>query len=908
MTGVGKWIGLVLLTGVLFFGYRWMSRGETVDFNTQIKPLLNKHCIGCHGGVKKSGGVSFLFEEEAKSTSTAGKRIIAPGSPGKSEVIARITHADPDKRMPLDGAPLQAEEIELLTRWIRQGAKWGTHWAYIFPEKSEPPKVEKALGSTDGIANSWIKNDVDKFILDKLIQAGLQPAPQADCATLIRRLSLDLTGLPPTENMVADYCKDPSEERYLALVDTLLHSPRYGEHWTAMWLDLARYADSRGFEKDSHREIWKYRDWVIKAFNDDMPYDQFTIEQLAGDLLPDPTPEQYTATAFHRNTTNNDEGGTDNEEYRVQSILDRVNTTWAVWQATTMNCVQCHSHPYDPIVMEDFYKSYDFFNQTRDEDTFTEAPIYRWFPDTVQTDIQAIKDFIKQSKPDKERYYHDLLHFSEPKVHPHHFDFVKNSAHEDTKILAVYNDGYAVLKGFDPGNHNQLMLHLQGMDPGLLEIKSGNLDGPVMAQLESDKRIPWGHISIPVNAHPGKTDLYFTYKGKDEKSRKAGINWFVFYDQLTDDPLINEKFHRTLNSRSQSVPVMLDGQGQFHRETKVFERGNWLVHGATVTGGVPGSFPPLEVEAPNRLDFAKWLVSKENPLTARVMVNRLWEQLFGMGIVETSEDFGTQGSTPSHPELLDWLAVRFQADFSWSVKNILREMVSSAAYRQAAVADALKIEKDPYNRLLSRGPRVRLSAEAIRDQALAVSSLLSDSLFGASVMPYQPEGIWKVVYSGDQWRLSEGKNRYRRAVYTYWRRTSPYPSLIAFDSPSREFCVIRRIRTNTPLQALVTMNDPVYFEAAQVLAKEMVKFEDPEKAVDWAYQKLLFKPIDQSKITVLTKLYRETLEQIAQDPEALRQLESHPYVEEQALNDSPTAAYAVVANAMMNLDEFLTKE
>lgn len=730
-----------------------------VDFNLHVRPIINNKCIFCHGGVKKSSNLSFLFREEALMVNKSGKRAIIPGDAANSEMIIRVNSNDPEERMPLDHEPLSAEEIEILTKWIDQGAEWKDHWAFLPPE---PQSISEAKNQ------DWGLNPIDQFILAKLEEENLLPSQEADKNTLIRRASLDITGVPPTIEEVNAFLADESPNAYEKLVDRLLDKPAYGERWTAMWLDLARYADTKGYEADRHREIWKYRDWLIDAFNLDKPFDQFTIEQLAGDLLPSATKDQIIATAFHRNTMNNDEGGTDNEEFRVAAVLDRVNTTWEVWQGLTFSCVQCHSHPYDPIRHEEYYEFFSFFNNTADADLPSEEPI--------------VEVYTKE---------------------------------EEQKI--------AEIRAWIDANVSQ--------SPRQLAYKKEQLD------------------SIKPSTHPVMKEL--------EEGEK--------------------------------------------RETYVFVKGNWLDKGEKVGNGVPESLPPLK-NPENRLSMAKWLVSGENPLTARVTVNRFWGQLFGRGLVETQEDFGSQGFAPSHPALLDWLALNFQNEEEWSMKALVRLMVTSATYKQSSKVSPEKLEKDPQNYLLSRASRTRLGAEQIRDQALAVSGLLSEKMYGPSVMPYQPEGVWQVVYNGGNWKSSEGKNAHRRAIYTYWRRTSPYPSMMSFDSPSREFCVSRRINTNTPLQALITLNDPVYIEAANALAEASIKRSvNPEEQIKYAFQKALCRVPTEVEIGVLETLYQEVA-----DIAVVSEKVSNEVVSENGeLLKTPMA---VVANAIMNLDEFVTRQ
>ncbi|PHN08095.1 hypothetical protein CRP01_03105 [Flavilitoribacter nigricans DSM 23189 = NBRC 102662] len=923
---------ILCIVGIIAL-YVLMPSSSGVDYSSEVKPLLNKKCIACHGGVKKSGGISFLFRDEMITEGESGHIAVVPGKPGKSEVIRRITHQDPEVRMPPDGDPLTPEEIDILTRWIEGGAQWGEHWAYESIEKPELPPYPVSAGNTESNTDQWGHNGIDQFVISRLVQEGLYPNESADCASLIRRLSLDLIGLPPAPDLVDQYCANPGEEQYQAVIDTLLNDPAFGEHWASHWLDLARYADTKGFERDAHREIWHYRDWLIRAFNQDMHYDQFTVEQLAGDLLPNPTADQYTATAFHRNSMSNDEGGTDNEEYRVQAIIDRVNTTWGVWLGTTMNCVQCHSHPYDPIRHEDFYTSYAFFNNSRDEDTHHDSPRFRYYqgPDSLQLD--SIRNFIRElpgideaQRERTEASIVQLLHTTEPKVHPHYFEFLENSAHGDTKTLVMYPEGLVKLPNFLIGQDSLLLISFGGVpDGGTLTIRRDKRDGPLVSEIALSKEYRGRQVFFPVKPQPHAADLYFSYTPAPDQGGNLSIGWMVFYqppyDNFSD---LQPSLTDILNTRGvKSVPVMMEGEGKYQRTTRVFERGNWLVHGDTVQPDVPGVFAESADEPmQDRLDLAQWIVSPQNPLTARVTVNRFWEQLFGRGIVETSEDFGSQGSVPSHPKLLDYLAYEFMHTQQWSVKALLRQIASSATYRQASDVSSSKLEKDPYNILLSRGPRVRLSAEQVRDQTLAVSGLLSKKMYGPPVMPPQPDGIWSVVYNGAQWVPSTGEDRYRRAVYTYWRRTSPYPSMVSFDAPSREFCVVRRIRTNTPLQALVALNDPVFLEAAQAMARSGSQTSDSvDENIQTIFQKAIFRVPTGSELQQLEQVYEDALADYQDDQQAARDLltpqdqllfnsvpQETPPPDCAEKDCAELAAMTVVANVILNLDAFITKE
>ena len=641
-----------------------------------------------------------LDSHEAATGQDGGYAGLVAGDSGASRMLTRVTaETNP---MPPTGDRLTPAEIETLRQWIDAGAEYQRHWAFDRPVTPQLPDV---------INESWPKNPLDHFVLAKLEARGLAPSGEANRYTLARRLSLDLTGLPPKPESVDAFVADQSADAYERFVAGLLNSSAYGERWASVWLDLARYADSMGYEKDTLRTIWPYRDWVVRALNDNMPFDEFTVEQLAGDLLPEPTDDQFIATGFHRNTMNNTEGGTDDEEFRDEAVKDRIATTGQVWMGLTVGCAQCHSHKYDPISHEEYYSLYAFFNQTEDADT-----------------------------------------------------------NDDSPKLTV--------------------------------------------------------------------------------------------------------------SEGVTTPILRELPAENQRETFVHKSGNFRNLGQRVTAGVPAAFHSLPEGAPaNRLDLARWITSDENPLTARVTVNRLWARLFGNGIVTTEEDFGTQGEPPTHPQLLDWLATEFVRS-GWDVKAMLTTMVTSSTYRQTSNVTPDRLEADPDNTLLSRGPRFRLSAEMLRDQALAASGLLSAKIGGPPVMPWQPEGIWQVVYSSKQWETSPGEDRYRRALYTLWRRTSPYPAMTTFDAPSGETCTIRRIRTNTPLQALVTLNDPTLMEAAQHLAKRSANLGESTAAerLDHIFRHVLARPPSDQESKRLLDLHDAAAGELRRDRENALKLAHYDHV------------------------------
>lgn len=745
-----------------------------VDFTREVRPLLASNCFACHGRdeKKRQAGLRLDSREDA-----VGHKAIVPGKPDASLLVQRVSASGALQMPPVGaGKRLTPQEIALLRQWIQQGAVYKPHWAFVAPQRPALPKVKQTR---------WARNGIDAFILARLEQEGLTPAPPADRYTLLRRVSLDLIGLPPTPQEVDDFLRDTSPNAYEKVVDRLLASSHYGEKWARVWMDLARYADSAGYGSDPLRpNIWPYRDWVIQAFNRNLPYDQFTVEQIAGDLLPNPTQEQVIATAFHRNTMTNTEGGTDDEEFRVAAVKDRAITTAQVWMGVTMGCAQCHSHKYDPISQKEFYRFFAFFNQTEDNDQPDEQP-------TLPLPTE-----------------------------------------EQTRRIAVLKSEIATLTeavATSPARKAEL----EAKQKELAAIQPVAL--PVMRELPPDKR----------------------------------------------------------------------------RTSHVLTLSNFLLPGEEVQPGVPAAFNPLPPGAPpNRLVVARWLVSRQNPLTARVAVNRFWAQIFGTGIVETEEDFGTQGALPTHPELLDWLAVEFM-DSRWNVKALLKKIVLSATYRQSSRTTPLLLEKDPRDRLLARFPRRRLDAEMVRDQALALSGLLSQKIGGPSVFPPQPAGLWQAAFNGDRtWPTSTGEDRYRRGLYTFWRRTVPYPSMATFDAPSREVCTIRRLPTNTPLQALVTLNDPVYLEMAQALGRRITREggNSLEAHVQFALRLATAHPPKPEQVQTLLGLYEKELAYYRAHAEDAKKLATDPLGPlPNGLDAAEQAAWTVVANVLLNLDGVLTK-
>jgi hypothetical protein len=932
-----------VLAGVL--GVVALRGEDAVDFNDEVRPILNGRCISCHGGVKRSAGFGVLFREDALVAGESGRPGIVPGDADASEMIRRITHADPSERMPKEGDPLSEAEIRTLRRWIDQGAEWGEHWAYRKPEAPTLPEVAD---------EAWAAGPIDRFVLARLEDEELAPSPAADCHSLMRRVSLDLVGLPPAPEEADAFCASPTPEAYAAVVDRLLASPRYGEHWASMWLDLARYADTKGYEKDQHRDIWPYRDWVIRALNQDMPFDRFTLEQLAGDLLPGATDEQILATAYHRNTMTNDEDGTDDEEFRIAAVIDRVNTTMEVWQGTTMGCVQCHSHPYDPFRHEEYYRLFAFFNNTADGDRKDDSPLLPLYGGEQRQRIAELLAGLEGGGGNGAAPRIDRLFFPLGKIPAAEYSAADSIISTGDYVAALDAWGWVRYDDFPLEGVGEIALGYSG-NSGRVELRLEGPGGPLIGAADvppsAPRRPPGGlalepTLRVPITPTPGRRPLVLVLI--EDGARQLRVTSLAPQPAPQGSPTAEhpaggaiglEELRRQVAEvpTDAHVPVLRELPADRRRVTRVFERGNWMVHGDSVEPGVPGTLPPLPADAPrDRRGLATWLTSRDNPLTARVTVNRLWARLFGTGLVATVSDFGTQGEPPSHPALLDWMAVRLMDEHAWSLKGMLREMVLSSTYRQSSRVTPELLERDPGNRLLARGPRLRLTAEQVRDQALAVAGLLSDSMYGPGVMPPQPPGVWNSPYNAREWRTSEGEDRYRRAVYTYWKRTAPYPSMIAFDAPSREVCVAQRGPTNTPLQALVTLNDPVYVEAAQALARRMSQrgggVSDQIRA---GYRWALQRDPDAATLARLVAVHESAAASYRADADLLRDAvtpyrpydapaDSSGYVSARPGSDDAepeheifavppedsvgVAALTTVATVIMNLDGFLTRD
>ena len=901
-----KWLLVALVFITCLTIYFLAFRPAPVDYNTQIKPIINKKCISCHGGVKAKGGFSLLFREEALAVTKSGKPAIIPGEPDESEFMRRITISDPEDRMPFKHDPLSEEEIALFRRWIKEGVQWGLHWAYA-------PVKEEAVPSLN---DKWVRNDIDKFILEKLQEEKISPTTEAAPEILRRRLALDIVGLPITDTLIPNFPSLLTNDNYEKAIDELLASPRFGEKWASMWLDLSRYADTRGYEADRGRTIWRYRDWVIDAFNNDKPYDVFLKEQMAGDLLPDPTDAQYIATAFHRNAMTNDEGGTDNEEFRTSAVMDRINTTWTGILGTSFSCVQCHSHPYDPFKHEDYYKFMAFFNNTRDEDTEAEYPLLRTFKSEDSATLVQVKDWLRSEvSEEKSKEYFRFIKTWQPTVNSLLCDQYKNAALVSSWYAGLRKDGSCRLKNAPLQNSSELMFRYVNWKPGgVWSIRLDSINGQILKTIPlASSNGNWKIETVSIPQVKGHRDLYFVYTNPQLKSfEETGIlfEWFRFTEPFPgkgkngyDSAYV--RYQRLLNaSPVVTTPILMENPAPQKRTTQVFERGNWLVKGAEVKPGIPALLTIEDKQVNDRKEFGEWLTNKQNPLTARVFVNRVWEQIFGYGIVETLEDFGSQGMNPTHRELLDHLAWKFMNEDGWSVKKLIKRIVLSATYRQSSIASKELLQKDPYNKLYARGPRMRLSAEQIRDQALAISGILSTKMYGPGIMPYQPDGIWNSPYNGAQWIKSSGEDQYRRAVYIYWKRSAAYPSNVTFDAASRQLCIARRIRTNTPLQALTLMNDPAYLDLARQFAYSLLdKGGNTDQQIKNAYKIATGREAKKETIETLVKLHKAALRSFESDKE--RTCEMIGIMNER--NNPTTAAMVVVTNAIMNLDEVVMK-
>ncbi len=1009
----------LLLLGVLWITPGSAAQEQDVDFEKDVWPVFQSQCISCHGPDAHEGQLRLDARAIAFKGGTTGSGIVSK-KPDASEIYLRLVSDQPGKRMPAESDPLSPEQIELVRRWIEQGANWPDgigsdaveverHWSYVPPIRPMLPEVQHT---------QWPQNSLDYFILRKLEEHDLRSSAPAGKERLIRRLYLDLLGYPPTVEQVAALVKDDAPDAYDKLVDDLLASPQYGIRWARPWLDLARYADSNGYQADQYRNVWPYRDWVINALNRDMPFDQFTIEQIAGDLLDNPTREQQIATGFHRLTTLNVEGGTDPELSRLNQVFDRVNTTATVWLGTTMECSQCHNHKYDPFSQKEYYELLAYFNNTPLEVNGASSAfnfygptidVERSFADQrkwaglneQRAEKQTALDAI-QAKID-EGYGAWVKSIVESQVDATQW-FVMDAANplsakgatlrilEDQSVLSTGEnpdkDVYQIefrtdqqritgiklealthpdLPGTGPGRYTaerpnfvlqEFTLHhgerqLELTD-GIADYSQPNFD--VNKAVDGDEGTAWAIASEFFKPHQAefllaqpleseepvtlKATFVMNYGGsrvlgrirlsamtgsrptskvpqrmvklasKQERNEKEEKELHDFY--LSRQPEY-QKAKKTLAAvekdltalRAPTALVMQEMEQP--RKTHMLIRGEYKNHGELVSPGIPSILHslPADERGANRLNLAEWLVSRENPLVARVTVNRWWAEFFGRGIVATEEDFGSQGEWPTHPQLLDWLAVELMEN-DWSMKHIHRLIVTSATYRQDSSIREQLLEVDPTNKLLARMPRLRMSAEGIRDTLLQISGLLELQMGGEPVYPPQPAGIWRHVgRNAPKYKTSTETNRYRRGIYVIWRRSAPYPSFTVFDAPDRTSCVVNRSRTNTPLQALTLLNDPMYWEMTKALARHVEKSHpgDLRQQIVYAFTRTVSRHPSEREIDILAELYEETVERLIERPADLAELVGH----EDKSASAESGAWYYLSNVLLNLDETITR-
>ena len=977
-----------------------LSAEEPVDFSRDIRPILSDRCFKCHGFDDETREADLgLHTFDFATEDLGGYQAIKPGDAGASEIMARMMTDDPDDVMPPASANkprLSPEELDLFRRWIEQGANYEKHWAFENPVQADPPKVADSAAT--------VRNPIDQFVLARLAEENLSPSPEADPHTLIRRLSLDLIGLPPTPEEADAFAKAyaaDSEAAYAAAVERLLASKQYGERWARKWLDLARYADTNGYEKDRPRSIWPYRDWVIDALNADMPYDRFSIEQLAGDMLPDATVDQRIATGFHRNTMLNEEGGIDPLEFRFYAMVDRVATTGTVWLGLTTGCAQCHTHKYDPITHVDYYAMMALLNNADEpaiavpdpevaaKQAAAEKQIAKaeaeligkiditsydnWLaeqkaraatwtalePTKLESNLPRLEhegdgivfasgDFTKrdvftltydlsgiekpitalrlEALPDERlpangpgaAYYEGRsgdFFLSEVKAIAGEKPIAFSGASHDFGKIAIGSGNANAENVYDgngstgwstatgEGKPHELVLHLaQPIDP----TKAGNLEVELLFERHFVAALAKFRIATTTATHPVAARALppiDPLTASDQELRLA-------YARTAPEMAEARKPLQALENRKPEFPttlVMLERPADNPRPTHLHHRGEYLKAEQVVAPAVPKVFPPLPEGAPaNRLSFAKWLVDpKRNPLVARVAVNRAWHAFFGNGLVTTSGDFGLQSELPSHPELLDWLAVEF-VNRGWSMKELHRLIVTSATYRQDSSVSPELLQRDPTNTLLARGPRFRLDAEIVRDSALAASDLLTEKLGGPSVFPPQPASVAAAAYGNTKWDVSKGEDRYRRSLYTFSKRTAPFAAYLTFDGPTGEACIAQREVSNTPLQALTLMNDEMFTEAAVALADSTLSGlghnpVESEKVAAEIFRRILTREPDQSELTDLVNYYESQLARLKSGELAPEKISG------QEAATPAQAAWAMVARVILNLDEAVTK-
>ncbi|MGI9429489.1 MAG: PSD1 and planctomycete cytochrome C domain-containing protein [Bythopirellula sp.] len=977
----------------------------TVQYNRDVRPILSKNCFACHGLDEASREAGLRLDRRASAVSTldSGAKAIVPGELGASELIARIQSRDSDLQMPPPDSnkQLTAAEVEVLTRWIDEGADYELHWSLTQPQKTPIPQIPS---SDTQLA------PIDAFIRARLQQEDLPPAPEANKRALIRRLSLDLIGLPPTPQEVRAFVEDGRPDSYERLVDRLLDSPHYGERMALVWLDAARYADTHGYHIDSHRVMWPWRDWVIKAYNENLSFKDFTIWQIAGDLLPDATVEQQVASGFNRNHGINYEGGAIPEEYLVEYVVDRANTTGSVWMGLTLGCARCHDHKYDPITQEEYFKFFAFFNtideqgldgqrgnaqpmlslpnqqQQAEQDRLVaeikrlENEINPW-KKQLDSQQQAWEAAVReknstQSESIADSHWHGLPPIIEETIaEVLATDYLTGDDSIDvTKRVSIKGkdrdwtpmtsmvDGYPHTNFIFERSANYLWRRITVDTRQRATISAGCTDalklwfnGRLLLDQQGATPMPERQHEFEVELLPGdnyllakvvniswECDFYFAIRRTHERLPNAVAKIVIqpgdkrsdddaqrikqyfrenvvdapAYHQLRHDLLANRRKLERLKQRITTTMVMRKMAKP--RKTFRLDRGQYDSPKEEVSPVTPSILPPLPTEGPtDRLALASWLTSPGHPLTARVAVNRLWQMLFGVGLVATSGDFGTQGEWPSHPELLDWLAVEF-VESGWDVKQMLRRLVNSATYRQSSAATPAKLARDPNNRLLSRGPRFRLQAELIRDMALYTSGLLNNKIGGRSEMNYQPPGMWLELahqkdnskFTAQQFEQATGQALYRRGLYTFWKRSVPPPNLVTFDAPNREICVVQREITNTPLQALVMLNDPTFVEAARFLAERMIREASSiEDRARLGFLLATARQPTQQELQILVDKFRWHLAEFTADLKSAEQLlRVGDAARDSTIPPAEHAAWACVASMILNLDETLTKE
>lgn len=1029
-----RFVFAFLFAGISQLGYAepGSSNGQgPINYSRDIKPILSNHCFACHGPDQKTLKANLRLDlpESAMKKLASGDIAIVPKKPDDSELVARIFSNEKSEVMPPPehGKPLTVEQKNLLKSWVASGAEYQSHWAFNKPVRSAIPTISQP---------QWVKNEVDAFILNRLDQAKLKPSVAADKLTLIRRVSFDLRGLPPTLSEIDEFVTDQAANAYEKMVDRMLASPRYGEKMAQLWLDLGRFGDTSGYHYDSTRQMWMWRDYVINSFNSNKPFNRFTVEQLAGDLLPNATTEQKIATGFNRNTRFNEEGGADPEEFVIRYNVDRTNTLGQTWLGLTLGCAECHTHKYDPITHKEYYSLFAFFAgiqepmasgnhgaalppllklpTTIQEKAIAEAKATKerltkeiatalastkyeepktavtkppepkdvvWFDDTLPKGAKAEGGWNLVDAPVKSGK--KSLHRTGPGLHQSYFTGAEPlMIHSDNDVLFAHvfldakappkavmlqwNDGtwehraywgadVAFLAGSPDGVNHRKMGDLPKLGEWVrLEVpvakvglKAGakvsgfaftQVDGSVNYDLAgvrtvaADQRhltslLAWEEFAKKDTKLPGPVQA--ALKVETSKRTPAQISTIRDYyiqhvfagTRAIFEPLQKslEAADKTITETEKAIPyTLITEEMPKPRDTHVLLRGDFLQKGEKVSRGVPAIFPPLKRpshwllswQQPSRLDLAEWLVSADHPLTARVFVNRVWAQLFGTGIVKTLGDFGTQGDFPSHPELLDWLATDF-VESGWDVKKLFKKIAMSNTYQQTSNFGDKVPDIDPNNRLLYRAPRFRLSAEEVRDNALAVSGLLSTRIGGPSVMPYQPSDFYKGRNENWGWTNANGEDQYRRGLYSFWRRTSLHPMFALFDAPSREECAAQRPRTNTPLQALVTLNDPTFVEAARVFAQVVLSKapNDLDGRITWAFRTSVARMPTEAERNALKKQYSILSERYKKDrkaAEAIIRVGQSPRPE--SLDISEHAAWTGICNILLNLDETLTRE